>query len=1247
MLTKSTRGEYEDESSFISNIKVQRDEGYSFVPLTGAGLSAPSGVPIIKEIHQYLIKCIALALGVNRPYDYPRGIRQYQHEWRWHPQRDDWPPIRCAHSYRGDTDSWKGRIYSTSHEMLSRVEADPDNRRLYPEFSIFHEAYGATADWATSLLFLARLREDTETGQLKLGPVDPIVIDNFFLNVVLGKKPAIGHRMLARLSGPLRINTILTLNFEDLIEKAFEEVGNILTVYAVHYESGLPAYHNRFTHNALIKVHGDRYGLRADYSVSAEPSEDDCRHFTSYLVGKPIDRETFRKLNQDSDKLSSRSHLLVTGLSGKEDRVMNMIRRANEVIDGLKVFWIGFTNDDCDFAARRLEGYCGLNKPDQIHVTQSHFHGLLFFNMYQQLYGALPPDGAIFPSQSRVPVPPLVMPVRKCDEGDNQGQQFAKVINDAIEDRLLLPEDSDQYRLVLADRDDAADGGSISYHNQLDWGRQAIWIDMDEIVDTDDLFESMLAAIARKAGISDWIPVLAQSQDTSRGSDEGSSEDEQQERKKRDQEEHEERMMLRQQELARLTNNPDRKWIIYLNTATSPAGSNFWPAADHVHWHASPKYGNGWVDYDRNDTNSLLRQSKNDNLDSFFELISGTCQRQCPNITIVLICKKNTCLTNKLINMDHNKQRGQSALWAVGTCKQKEIEIDIIDEWLNAESIDVIREVAYRREKSIQCSSGQLVSFKVYEVIYEYLKLNEQETIGDVSADLLHIDPTKPKPYEKKGKCTREFRDGTGDKSWPPARQVVVSLLFDLVWRYRRVKGLSLKANAISRSQIKRRDWKTFVTERVAKRLIQDEIYRRVERWRQGYSDEDLTEGEGGKPNADLAKARDAFLRAFVAVNRVRPPALLWTTSFHTGGKVEADYDHDNDIAGNREGLSMISARGRMEQTKQYLEELEGIGAIGFQDGGFVWMGGELRRMLRSYYTSKHKEDPLALIRSIKVHEELAKWYARLHVCSISERAATESVYHRAIQAKLIFEKMIAADFSKGQPAQHEHDLRWVLQSIGASLRILRQSTPSILASGYTQGTQRRLEELYKRFEKIESIQCKELLNKLRENINEEDYNIQVKRLEQAFWRLYKIMITLGMDVAREIGDHTKAERKWCELYSKEVSPINMNEHSFDPRRSFLDHAYSDQFRGVWQEIRMRNRRATLGIARRNDLPGRELACIRKHLGYLDQDLNGFSPAREKIGTEKFSEKVLREKIYRWLNERSDDIARSLPRSME
>jgi hypothetical protein len=53
-------------NGFLDSICTERNNGHGFVPFVGAGLSSPSGIPIVWELQNYLSRCITRALGVDQ-----------------------------------------------------------------------------------------------------------------------------------------------------------------------------------------------------------------------------------------------------------------------------------------------------------------------------------------------------------------------------------------------------------------------------------------------------------------------------------------------------------------------------------------------------------------------------------------------------------------------------------------------------------------------------------------------------------------------------------------------------------------------------------------------------------------------------------------------------------------------------------------------------------------------------------------------------------------------------------------------------------------------------------------------------------------------------------------------------------------------------------------------------------------------------------------------------------------------------
>ncbi|QDT24376.1 hypothetical protein [Gimesia chilikensis] len=644
------------EQYFLDQINNARKEGYGCVPLLGAGLSAPSGIPIITELHGYLQKCIAMAFGINLPgviassnsgtEEVDIAAIESQRAYRWLPGRDDWPPFVIHKGDGEETANWSMRIKAALDRAIIQeklILKDKLEGKKYAELKELQEGYGATAEWRSALIFLSRLRiEGNRSYQLTLREPDLDIVDTFFLHVVSQKKPTLGHYMLALLTGPLRIRTALTTNFDELVELAFDQTFNDFTVFDVHVESGLPSYRDMQGQNSLVKLHGGRYGLRADYSLDQPPTDDDLRHFCSYLADRHITSEAWKDVTRNRKKSQSSipaaRYLLIVGSSISDKRILSMISIAAEVLEGFKIFWVcGRKKTVPETEAQLAELFShstSRTKTPSYAVINHQYPGLLFLELFQRLTRGLPPRGCIFPSPPRVPVPPeFTLPIPKNKIHSEKLQEaLQKELERSIDNCFSNEHEGELLRFVLLHGQQGRFFGAISaasevFAQQIDTRRQAVWIDLDEIRDCNALFEIILHTISRKAGISEWIPVLLDSDSS------------------------DSRRIANAQinEIARLTNNPNRQWLIFLN-ARSGAGS--------VNIDNSKLSPNGWLDQiEINHTYAEYTA----NGQAFWQLLSRVCGHECKNVTVILLCYDGPFLelTNRISEFSNGNDASQ------------------------------------------------------------------------------------------------------------------------------------------------------------------------------------------------------------------------------------------------------------------------------------------------------------------------------------------------------------------------------------------------------------------------------------------------------------------------------------------------------------------------------------------------------------------------------------------------------------
>lgn len=270
------------------------DRGGRVVAMMGAGLSKPSGVPLIFEIKSYLESCIALAMQVAPGATRNRSI----------PRLTGWPTFRELRE-RMPQDN--------TPEDLLKAGLAAARRAASPRAYLLEQALGAATEWRTALQFLARLTivKDDTGEELRLAEVNQTVIDQLFWRLTVDRAPSLGHHMLAALAKRLRIDLILTPNFDTLIEQAFLNAEMAITPFDVHLSTGFPPAELVLdSTRPVIKMHGSNFGLRADFSLDAPPASEDVENFCKYISGR-------KDLLEGPDKNSS-PVLLVAGIGGDE-----------------------------------------------------------------------------------------------------------------------------------------------------------------------------------------------------------------------------------------------------------------------------------------------------------------------------------------------------------------------------------------------------------------------------------------------------------------------------------------------------------------------------------------------------------------------------------------------------------------------------------------------------------------------------------------------------------------------------------------------------------------------------------------------------------------------------------------------------------------------------------------------------------------------------------------------------------------
>lgn len=580
--------------NFIDSIQDARHKGYGFVPFVGAGFSAPSGAPLITELKSYLQRCICMTLGVEE-----KGMEA------WDPRTDQWPPFIDRHrteKTRYEPEFWLEQIRK---ELPSLQD---------PKFALFAQGLGAAAEWRTALLFLSRLdRPPRGTGDKRPEPVSLAaaqqeIIDSCFREVLKEKYPALGHKMLAVLAGALRLDLVLTTNFDDLLERAFAGARNPLEVCEVHLDSNLPHWSAVSDVRTLIKLHGNRYSLRADYSLDELPFEPDKKRFLEYLLsGKG---RSDLALKREENGLDFQNHLLVMGFSANDRRTCAFIEYAwQHLHKGFKVFWLCYTKNDIEqiqkFTAEFYKDQKKKSSTDgqySIILRQTDF-GLFLLQLYQTIRKNLPPIGSLFPSVSRLTVPPLpsiyVSEQTSARKGkDSVCDRIRKHLADFQEQGFCKP------KLVVV-TSKANMGGVTSacgeIYREMEAHNICLWMDMNDISSTDNLFEVLLEAAYFRLGLENWTPLYIASDERPRAD-----------------------------EIRRLVRSVAKPWVIFLNARETP-GVNTMNDKDRD---LPP---NGWLDQKES-----AAPDPSACMDEFLGLLWELCGEQSEAVSVVLMCRNKS-----------------------------------------------------------------------------------------------------------------------------------------------------------------------------------------------------------------------------------------------------------------------------------------------------------------------------------------------------------------------------------------------------------------------------------------------------------------------------------------------------------------------------------------------------------------------------------------------------------------------------
>ena len=480
-----------DPHEFVGSISCAVQNGFGFVPFIGSGISAPSAIPTGSQIADYLTYCISQML-LGKPADFSDGC---------------WPHIERAI----ENPPRRTELIESQYEIYKTQRDDDRPKDILEPLEIL----GALASWRSALQFVARSENmaakpdnGTETlaarcpakvvasaSPFSLGAPSPAIIDSAFLHLIKNSQPCLGHMMLARIADNLRIQTILTTNFDELIETAFVRLGAPLVTFDVHHKTELPPRAQVCQQRSLIKLHGGRYGLRADCSLDETPNSQDRDTFKQYFQAPYGGHAT--------GTLAHRNHLLVLGVSGDDRRTINLIRHAQETIPGLEVFWVCYRSKQVNTVRSNL------NKRNRLHITVHEDIGLLLLEMYQRINLALPPAGTNFPFLFHLPPRlyretnfPLKHPLEFTNKQKHNGQHsLNRVVFNAHKKQLttaLKNRGSSDVLVVTGPKGVTSVASGVVDSSRDEY--QCVWLEWAEFFCKDDFLVGLVEAISQRVG---------------------------------------------------------------------------------------------------------------------------------------------------------------------------------------------------------------------------------------------------------------------------------------------------------------------------------------------------------------------------------------------------------------------------------------------------------------------------------------------------------------------------------------------------------------------------------------------------------------------------------------------------------------------------------------------------------------------------------------------------------------------------
>jgi SIR2-like domain len=404
-----------DIDKLISAIRHAWHSNRSIVPIVGAGFSADSGIPIIRSVVRYFGKFQQFL--THRAYlPCPGGFLNHDpfHRLASMYQREPWKYVEHF--------GWPNR-FQLNQDLLRLLGNSPDDEttsvadqvrvglnfvvrginqsgtyqfdKLYKDISTLLPKRGKlrekvlarlesrdtnsvlwdlVGDWKRLIQYFTRYQGD--------------YADALFSALCAGRGPTQGHRYLSFLIKLLGIQTVLTFNFDDLIERALEDESIRPKVFAMAHGEGVP--HDSLIRDtvSVLKLHGNNYSLLVDERLDHPLSQEYKLRLRRLFGPNPL--------------------VFVLGCSGDDYRLRDLLTYVLQVDSDRhapvfpRVLWLHFDNDAPEF----LKPFCnprrGTSQPPVLTALTNN-PGASIMHCYTALTGRHPASSS--PYSTRVQKP--------------------------------------------------------------------------------------------------------------------------------------------------------------------------------------------------------------------------------------------------------------------------------------------------------------------------------------------------------------------------------------------------------------------------------------------------------------------------------------------------------------------------------------------------------------------------------------------------------------------------------------------------------------------------------------------------------------------------------------------------------------------------------------------------------------------------------------------------------------------------